>query len=166
MRNKRFGLYYECLKIMFGDSATRRTKPFNKRSSVRTFLSVHSRPLRDELEVLIRIVAAHVDINSLLVFVGDNANEFGEYVAPFIDHPAGLSERRERHADSPGRHEIGRVTSLRDCSVGGLPGTGTFAERQKLDVPVLNLLAIDRHMTGKFGSGVFVARMTAAARHQ
>lgn len=40
MRNKCFGLYHQGLKVMFGESATRRTKPFNEPTSVRTFLSV------------------------------------------------------------------------------------------------------------------------------
>ena len=40
MRHKRFGLYYQSLKIMLGESTNCCTKPFNKRSTVRTFLHV------------------------------------------------------------------------------------------------------------------------------
>ncbi len=40
MHHKRFGLNYQTLKIVFGESTARRTKPFEKRSSARTFFSI------------------------------------------------------------------------------------------------------------------------------
>jgi hypothetical protein len=47
MHHKRFGLYYQSLKILFGESATRREKPFNKCGSIGTFLPVFRKAQQD-----------------------------------------------------------------------------------------------------------------------